>query len=545
MTRIDEAIAAINSAGPEGQLSYRAAAEKFGVNRVTLARRHRKQTQPHDAAQHQTRLLTPQQEAELVKYIQDLTKRALPPNRDMIKNFVRTIARWEPSDSWVTRFLHRNHDDLTIKWTTGLDRERHQADSEDKYRSYFNLLHSKIEQYDVKPHNIYNMDEKGFLLGVTSRSKRVFSKQLWEQKKVTAALQDGNRDWITVLACICADGSWVDPTIVYEGTAGLREGWLSDLEVGKHQVFFSNTPTGWSNDDLALAWVEQVFDRRTKEKAKRDYRMLLLDGHGSHVTQSFIDYCDRHRILLVVFPPHSTHSLQPLDVVLFSPLAAAYSDELSQFLHRSQGLLDMQKSDFLRLFWAAYTRSFTADNIISGFAATGIHPRDPDVVLKRFKTPPPQRNSDPEIGEVGDGSSWSDILKLYNSAVPDKSTAAAKALKHALHEMQITNELLHHEIQELRGEITTKKRRKKHSRLLNLHQQQEYQSEAICWTPQTVEESRAHTRAEQHQQQVEKLQKKKSRERSKLQLQSIKKRWRQRQRRRGSWPEKLGRRSAM
>jgi hypothetical protein len=88
---------------------------------------------------------------------------------------------------------------------------------------------------------------------------------------------------------------------------------------------------------------------------------------------------------------------------------------------------------------------------------TGKHPRDPDVVLKRFKTPLPRRNSDPEIGDVGDGSSRSDRLKLYISAVPDKSTAAAKALKHALHEMQIANELLHHEIQGLRGEIITKK----------------------------------------------------------------------------------------
>jgi hypothetical protein len=36
------------------------------------------------------------------------------------------------------------------------------------------------------------MDEKGFMIGVIGRSKRVFTLRQWEQKEVTAALQDGN-----------------------------------------------------------------------------------------------------------------------------------------------------------------------------------------------------------------------------------------------------------------------------------------------------------------------------------------------------------------
>ncbi|KAF5844362.1 hypothetical protein GGP41_004498 [Bipolaris sorokiniana] len=51
-------------------------------------------------------------------------------------------------------------------------------------------------------------------------------------------------------------------------------------------------------------------------------------------------------------------------------------------------LIIMQKSDFLSLSWAAYTSAFTANNILSSFRASGIHPREPDVVMKRFKTPP-------------------------------------------------------------------------------------------------------------------------------------------------------------
>jgi hypothetical protein len=53
-----------------------------------------------------------------------------------------------------------------------MDRKRHQADSGAKYSLYFKLLHDKRKEYNIEPTHIFNMDEKGFLLGVTGRSKK-------------------------------------------------------------------------------------------------------------------------------------------------------------------------------------------------------------------------------------------------------------------------------------------------------------------------------------------------------------------------------------
>src|SRR4051794_12182891 len=92
---------------------------------------------------------------------------------------------------------------------------------------------------------------------------------------------------------------------------------------------------------------------------------------------SFIDYCDKNKILLLVFPPHATHTLQPLDVVMFAPLAAAYSRALTQFLHQSQGLCGITKRDFFRLFYTAWDVTFTSKNIAKAFSATGLFPLDP------------------------------------------------------------------------------------------------------------------------------------------------------------------------
>jgi hypothetical protein len=196
------------------------------------------------------------------------------------------------------------------------------------------------------------MDEKGFLIGITGRSKRVFSRRMWEKKEVTATLQDGSREWITLLACVCADGSALPPSLIYQAAAGsIQSSWVEDIKAGEHLVHVTLSPSGWTNNDIGLAWLEQVFDRYTKAKARRSYRLLILDGHGSHVTMDFISYCDQNKILLAIFPPHSTRTLQPLDVVLFKPLSIAYSAALSSHLHSSQGLLRITKGDFFSLFW--------------------------------------------------------------------------------------------------------------------------------------------------------------------------------------------------
>ena len=225
---------------------------------------------PREAKERDQQKLTPQQEDELVLYIEDLTRRGLPPTRDMVQNFASTIAHERVSESWVTRFYHRHEYNLILKWSTGMDAVRHAADSYSKYELYFDYLYSKIKEYDILPENSYNMDEKGFMIGVIGRAKRLFSQRQWEKKEVTAALQDGNREWITVLAAVCGDGTTLPPGLIYASkNSTLQSSWVVDIEARKHDVFVTSTPSGWTNNDTGLAWLEQVFDRCTKKSAAR------------------------------------------------------------------------------------------------------------------------------------------------------------------------------------------------------------------------------------------------------------------------------------
>jgi hypothetical protein len=373
-----------------------------------------------------------------------------------------------------------------------MDRDRYKADSGAKYSLYLELLHSKMKEYNVEPRHTYNMDEKGFLIGVTSRSKRVFSRRMWDKKEVRASVQDGSREWITLLACVCADGSALPPGLIYQSAGkSLQSSWVDAIKPGEHSIHVSSSLTGWTNNDIGLAWLEQVFDRYTKAKARRSHRLLILDGHGSHVTMDFIEYCDRNKILLVVLPPHSTHTLQPLDVCLFKPLSQAYSSELSSFIQRSQGLLPVKKGDFLPLFWEAWTSSFKPKTILKSFEVTGISPMNPDVILDRFNSDrSDERESEGSSNTTISGSDWRKMSRLVRSAVKDESSKEARRLSRSLHHISVQNQLLHHEIQGFKEALTVKRKHTKYGATLDLQQRREYHGGSVFWSPRKVREAR-------------------------------------------------------
>jgi hypothetical protein len=137
---------------------------------------------------------------------------------------------------------------------------------------------------------------------------------------------------------------------------------------------------------------------------------------------NFLDYCQAHRILLAVFPSHSTLTLQLLDVVCFKPLSNYYTKELTRQLHRTQGLIPVKKGDFFPLFWRAWVSSFTTGTVLKSFEATGIWPMNYEAIPKRFKLGHPQEQDGETAPSVLEPSNWCQMDRLVRSAV--RKTAA-------------------------------------------------------------------------------------------------------------------------
>lgn len=154
---------------------------------------------------------------------------------------------------------------------------------------------------------------------------------------------------------------------------------------------------GWTTDIIGLRWLRKVFIPATNGRTRGGYRLLILDGHGSHLTPEFDMTCKENNIIPICMPAHSSHLLQPLDVGCFSPLKRAYGKLIEQ--KGRLGYNHIDKLDFLKAYPAAHKEVFTMENTKSGFRATGIVPFNPHAVLDKLslsivvETPPPSRGS--------------------------------------------------------------------------------------------------------------------------------------------------------
>jgi len=268
-----------------------AIARKYNVNRTTLGRRWNGVTTTRAQAAEDKRFLNDQQEQQLLQHIRYLCDQCLPPTPAIVAEIAARLGGRAPGGKWCSRFVNRHKNELDSRYLNSLNLERHQADSMASFEQYFSIIRKKMEEYHILPKNTYNMDEKGFLLGRITKAKPVFPKDLKSFEKLLGAGQDGSREWITVVATICADGTTLPPLLIYDSTSGsIQDSWVQDFRSNEDQAWFTSSPSGWTSNEIGFKWLEAMFDKNTRDKAARDWRLLFVNSHGSHVALKFLEW---------------------------------------------------------------------------------------------------------------------------------------------------------------------------------------------------------------------------------------------------------------
>lgn len=85
--------------------------------------------------------------------------------------------------------------------------------------------------------------------------------------------------------------------------ANFREGAIA-------HTLFVNSSNGWINSDLFLQWFGFFLQHIPPTRPV----LLIMDGHGSHMSIDLIELAQSNGVHILCLPSHTTHVLQPLDV---------------------------------------------------------------------------------------------------------------------------------------------------------------------------------------------------------------------------------------
>ena len=95
-------------------------------------------------------------------------------------------------------------------------------------------------------------------------------------------LGGSGREYITVLAAGCADGTRLPPYVVYKG----KNLWSCWIQGGPAGCMFSVSDSGWMESGNFQQWLEKMFIPSTKHLATDSPVVLFFDGHHSHISLS-------------------------------------------------------------------------------------------------------------------------------------------------------------------------------------------------------------------------------------------------------------------
>lgn len=396
--RVNAALAAMDA---DPFLKMSVAARQFSAPYYRLQRRRAGIPPSNSRGGHNKKLNSVQDQA-LRDYMFMLHSCGTPANLETVLIAANRLLYYSTGDlksevsvRWTKAWIKRQSEYLKGLKSKPISTQRLAAHVVEDIEGYFRAFKKCKDYWGIQDEDIYNFDETGFQIGVTSGEKVFVPKDC-----VAAYTADPeNRELITSVETINYGGQKVPPMIIFAGAYHLRRYFNeNNLDGG---ILFTRSETGYTNNKLGVKYLKH-FNRHTESRRTGKYQMLLFDGHGSHLSQEFLDFCWQHHIRPFQLPSHTTHLLQPLDVGVFQSLKHNFKKEIRKQVFL--GAIEVSRTDFFSFFQSFHDKTFKNPRIHkSAFKKTGLIPYNPLLVLEKMKEyqaiqrprTPPQRSSPP------------------------------------------------------------------------------------------------------------------------------------------------------
>jgi hypothetical protein len=189
------------------------------------------------------------------------------------------------------------------------------------------------------------------MLGINSRRHVVVFRRGWDDDPFPQSTgssratvpQDGNREMVTVIDFISADGREGPPLIIFKGKQ-MSFAWSADSKL--RAAYYTCSDNGWTTHEHNLPWLKDVFEPETRDRCPNgEWRALIFDNHKVHIDYPTVKFCLENKILCCTLPSKTSGVLQPLDVACFRPYQQVFGKAVE---NETSGRVTMTKQDFAR-----------------------------------------------------------------------------------------------------------------------------------------------------------------------------------------------------
>ena len=202
------------------------------------------------------------------------------------------------------------------------------------------------------PCHIWNEDASGLFRQFSTVGQRVWVRK---GRKTVAQRRGWQRQHITPIVAVIAQGQATKPALLWN-TKKIRGDMFLRAQC---PVTLKGTPDGWSSQEVFLEWVEIVLVKET-ERLNNLHKciLLLVDGSKTHVTLEALQKMNSWGVEVVVFRPHPTNIILPLDKAVFKVMKASFRKKKEHWKRKNHHRAP-SPADFMQTWTHAYVDAVT------------------------------------------------------------------------------------------------------------------------------------------------------------------------------------------